>query len=180
MKIEILMGFKKIILFTGLLGLFACAAHKGMGTKEVTIQINNALPHCGGAAPMPDVVYPQIEALPNCSLSIYEVTADGKRGQLVSTIISNDKGSAMVQLKNGKYQLWRPSKLLSFEEFMKKESPALTEEYKYRDTDCFRLWYNRPDFEFEVGDQNAFEFNYKNNCFVGSHPCLEYDGPWPP
>jgi hypothetical protein len=180
------MKVKRYIFLAGILALFACASHKEkqLAKDEVSIHVNNAMPHCGGMAPAPDVVYPIIEAIPNCELALFKVEEANKEGisysNFVSNVVSDENGCITISLKKGKYKLLRPSKMLKFEDFIIKEKPNLSEDYNYRNEDCFRSWYIHPDFEFEVGEKRTFEFNYKNNCFVGSHPCLEYDGPWPP
>ena len=181
---EILMDFKLTYIFILILGLFACSTNKisnwEKDGKEVTIYIQNAMPHCGGMAPDPEIDYPIMDPYIGCTLSVHLANDDGTRGEKVGEILTNHEGKAKISLKKGMYQLWKPSKFDSFSEFMDKESPVKSSNYAYRDEACFQEWYDRPDFELEVTAKPEFSFSYQNRCFTGAHPCMIYSGPYPP
>ena len=181
---EILMDFRATYILVLIIGLTACSTNKEnnwtKGGEEVTILIQNAMPHCGGAAPMPDVDYPQLEPFISCTLSVHLANEDGSRGKKVAEIVTDFEGKAMISLQKGKYQLWKPSKLKPFTDFIEIESPVKSTNYSYKDEACFKDWYNRIDFELAVGDKKEFSFAYQNRCFTGAHPCMTYSGPYPP
>lgn len=184
LKIEILMDFRKSIssVVLGIM-LLSCATHKKNNNdqqQEVRIQINNAEPHCGGAAPDEDVEYPRIVPFPACKLSLHYANEDGSRGKLLKVLISDSNGVIQVDLNKGKYQFWRQSKLLTFDQFLTSEKPPMGADFGFRDEACFRAWYEQADFSFEVDEQKEFALTYTNKCFTGSHPCLDYSGPFPP
>lgn len=175
----ILTGFKggmlALLLFTT-----SCGIWKSKQAVDVQFEIFQAFPYCGGAAPTPDMLEPQLDAFASCSLAICEVNENGERGKWMTTIVTDENGLAKSALPKGKYQLWLPSKLESFEEFMKIEKSVKGKFYSYEEVACFRTWYETPDFEFEVGTETSFKFVYNNRCFTGHHPCLIYTGPFPP
>lgn len=162
--------------------LIGCGVKKENSTKNISvvIQLYNAVPHCGGAAPLPEDEWPKMEELSGCELSVHEVNTDGSRGKQVATFTSNESGKGELVLPKGKYQLWAINKLEEFERFLELEGETKGVNYENRDETCFKAWYDKADFEFEVGDETDFEFAYKNRCFTGSHPCLIYSGPYPP
>lgn len=181
---EILMDFRAAFIWILIIGLSACSMNKENTytscSEDVTIHVQNAMPHCGGAAPMPYEDYPQMEPFISCALSVHLANDDGSRGKRVGEIVTNESGKAIIKLHNGKYQLWMPSKLESFVEFKEKVAPIKNTNYAYRDDACIEEWYKRVDFEFEVNEKKEFSFAYQNRCFTGAHPCMTYSGPFPP
>ena len=178
------MGFRTVT-FVGALVLLmtSCSTANRNNARKVQLinfHIDNALPHCGGAAPLPDDIYPKMDPFISCTLFVFSVNKNGSRDKQLGSILTDNAGNARFPLPKGKYQLWKPSKLLSLDEFQEAEKPAKSSYYTYMDEACFNAWYERPDFEFEVGDKKEFSFAYQNRCFTGAHPCLKYDGPFPP
>lgn len=179
----------KLIFTCGVLAILAACGTKKEDAAEngipISITINNALPHCGGAAPMPDDVWPKVEICMDCSLSVHKINKDGSRGKQVTTFVHEDGGRVDLKLPKGKYQLWSINKLEDFHRFMELESEPIGIHYEYKDESCFKEWFDRADFSFEViekpvGEKSDFSFVYKNRCFIGSHPCMIYSGPYPP
>ncbi len=180
LKKEISMGFRLVLI--GCLILTACVStrNKEKNALDVNFEIAEANPHCGGAAPMPDDIYPMIEPYVGCELMIYSVNEDNQRGKSFGTITTLTDGKATTKLPKGKYQMWKPSKLLPFSEFIAKEKSVNNSFYGYKNEACFQEWYETPDFVFEVGEESNFKFVYHNRCFTSHHPCMLYTGPLPP
>ncbi len=175
------MDFKMNYIALSFMLLFACSnANKSAKTSPVHFHIDNAMPHCGGAAPLREDVYPKMDPFVSCTLFVFTVDSNGKRDKQIGSIVTDSQGNATLPLSAGKYQLWKPTKLLTLDEFQEVEKPLRGSVYEYRDEACFMAWYSRPDFEFELKDQKSFSFAYTNRCFTGAHPCLEYTGPYPP
>lgn len=175
------MGFKW--LFLCCVGIFlSCGTWKKKKVPDTLVQIEvyESFPHCGGAAPEPGDSYPNVVVYDACTLVVCEVGKDGKRGETKATIITDENGSVRLSLAPGKYELWHPTKLLPFDEFLKAEKTLSGSYFTYENEACFRSWYEKPDFEFEVGEASFFKFVYYNRCFTRHHPCLIYTGPFPP
>ncbi|CAN0085990.1 unnamed protein product, partial [Chrysoparadoxa australica] len=98
----------------------------------------------------------------------------------VGKLTSDESGKATYRLKNGTYMLYIEAKEMPFTEFMKDNSPERSKYYSYGDEACFKKWYESPDLTFEVKSDTTILMNYRNNCFTNRHPCLNYDGPYPP
>lgn len=178
-KKEILMVFRSVFSLVFLALIFSCATQKSLGknAKLVRITVSNAKPYCGGAAPTPDMQNPKMEVLPNFSLVLFIQNEDDTRGKEIKMVTTDNSGLLTFELPAGKYQLWKPSKLLSFEEFVKAESPDLGKDFEYKDKECFLAWKENPDFVFEVNSDTTLNLAYHLNCNTGSHPCLKYKGP---
>jgi hypothetical protein len=181
-KKEISMVFRNGLFLVFLALIFSCATQKSLGKNAKLVQINmsNAKPYCGGAAPTPDMQNPVMEALPNCSFVLFIQNEDDTRGKEIKLVTTDSKGLLTLELPIGKYQLWKPSKLQSFEEFIKTESPNLGKDFQYKDNECFLAWKEKPDFIFEVNSDTTLNLAYHVNCYTGSHPCLKYNGPLHP
>ena len=147
---------------------------------DLEFKFIDLMPHCGGAAPMENDVYPKKSPIRGGAWEVFRVNEDGSRGQLLGHLLSNDEGIANYRLQPGHYQLWWRSKTLSFEEFKKQESPDMGKMKSYKDDACFRTWYETPDYDFKVEEDSTYEVTYTNRCFVGRNPCMIYTGPPPP
>ncbi len=182
LKKEILMGFKMVTLLLATIVIISCASHKGIAIKAhtVKIELKNAIPYCGGAAPDPEMELVRLEPLPKYSLILYSENEDGSRGAELKEIKSDEEGAYNLNLPGGKYQLWLPTKKLSLEKFIVAESPDLGADYNYKDKECFLAWKERPDFSFEINSDTVVSLQYNPFCYTGSHPCLNYTGPYKP
>jgi hypothetical protein len=206
LKKEILMDFKKGIVFVCAVSLLlACgnareknneiveevkpevtaATTKKSGgiikePKKIDFVFYKLIPHCGGAAPNPDMEYPMKTALEPSKWVMYVLDEAGNRQRIVGKLESNEYGAMNYAVQPGTYQLFRASKLLPFQEFMKAEKPKYDEFHMFSPDRCFKEWQERADFEFEVKSDSSYVFSYDAKCFVGIHPCMYYDGPTPP
>lgn len=170
----------KIIYLTLALSFLGCANRNATKlTKEITFQIYDAKPHCGGAAPDPEMQYPLNVPVSGITLWIYSVDDAGKIKAKVGEIKTAEEGTASVQLPEGNYQLLRPTKLLSLDEFIETESQMKSKYFSYKDAACFEKWKSTPDYSFTT-EQANHTIVYQNRCYTGSHPCMEYSGPMAP
>ncbi len=177
------MDFRTLLFGGVLLLFFSCGTKKESSQipgEAVEMTVYKTVPYCGGAAPIEGDEWPKKEAMPAHTLSLTKAGAEGKKGELIKMVLTDEQGKIKINLPKGKYQLWHPDKSKSFKEFMEINKKPLGNWLTYGDDACFKEWHERPDFEFEVGEQTNFEFYYENNCFTGIHPCLEYSGPYPP
>ena len=147
---------------------------------ELVFYFMDLTPHCGGAAPMENEEFPKVSPIRLAQWTVFKVNERGGRGQRLGELLSSNEGRSTYRLQPGKYQLWWKSKTLTFEEFYERESPDMGNMKEYKNEDCFRDWFETPDFEFEVVDDSTYTINYENRCFVNRHPCLIYTGPPPP
>jgi len=162
--------------------IFSCATQKEVGanTNVITINLFNSIPYCGGAAPTPEMEIPRLEPLKDYVLILYSQNNDGSRGAELKEVKTDISGKITLNLPTGQYQLWLPTKKLSLEEFIKVESPDKGKNYIYKDKECFQAWKERADFSFKVKSDTTISLQYKNRCYMDTHPCLRYDGPYKP
>jgi hypothetical protein len=181
-KKEILMGFRIVAVLLGVLLIFSCATQKELGNNahEVRLELADANPYCGGAAPDPEMELPIYVPMSNASYLLYVENEDGSRGKELKEIKTNEEGVANLTLPKGKYQLWLPSKKLSLDDFIKAESPDRGQNYSYSDKECFQAWREKVDFTFEVKSDTTIALSRPTRCYTDAHPCLKYDGPYRP
>jgi hypothetical protein len=182
LKKKILMGFSSLcIAMICWLTFSACGvSKKAVEKSEVTFEVVDVVPHCGGAAPDPELAYPMIQPAVNYQLWVYKTDEKGKRGAKVGELRTNEEGMEKMMLAPGKYQLWKPTKIMTFENFKKTESGLKDKMYKYKDDECFKKWQSTPDYSFDSNLSSSVRVVYTNRCNVGAHPCLEYTGPVAP
>lgn len=141
-----------------------------------TININN--PYCGGAAPPPDIANGSLSPYQN-SVFYLVIANDTTRTPFLRFTTSNN-GSFEIKVPQNSYWIFHEDKMLPFNIFYKQNSQNTPPNSISADIDCYREWYNRPDFEFTANiDTSIFVIFYKS-CFVGMNPCLQYTGPLPP
>lgn len=178
----ILMVFRKATLLVLIPIFYSCATQKELGNKakEVVLYLNNAVPYCGGAAPSPEMVIPILEPIQNISFLLYAENVDGSRGRELKTIATDNEGKFLLYLPLGKYQLWRPSKKLNLDQFVKAESPEIGPFYSYNDKECFQAWRERADFIFDIRSDTTISLSRPINCYTFDNPCMLYIGPLRP
>lgn len=147
---------------------------------DVQFVFHDMVPICGGYHPGPDVPNPRPEVIIDETWTVYSVNEDGSRNRPVGRLTSDENGTANYRLQKGTYQLFISAKEQPFSEFVKSNTPDRGKYYTYGDEACFRRWYESPDFVIEIQSDTTLELNYRNNCFTNRHPCLNYDGPYPP
>lgn len=178
------MVFKLITIAVALLGMsFGCANHRDMAQnknqKEVVFKVTSLTPHCGGMAPMPGVKYPTEAPMVQYDLDVFSIDNKGNRGTKIGTLKTDENGIAKMNLSTGAYQLWRPDKLLTLEEFMNKNKTGRGQDFVYANEDCFQKWKDTPDGEFKSYMDTVYVV-YKRRCNVGDNPCMNYTGPAAP
>lgn len=178
------MVFKIAILTITLFGMsFGCSNHRELvqakNQKEVIFKITSLTPHCGGMAPMPGVKYPTEAPMVKYTLDVYSVNNKGERNEKVGTVETDENGLASLILPVGNYQLWRPDKMLTLQEFMDSNKTGRGKDFVYANEDCFQQWKDTPDAEFKTY-MDTVSVVYKRRCYVGANPCMEYKGPAAP
>jgi hypothetical protein len=88
----------------------------------------------------------------------------------------DENGKFTLYLKPGTYAIVHRDKLLDFGEFRLKYAATSTY-FKTRDDDCFKRWYNSPDFLVQVSSDTTLQLLAKSRCFTKTNPCIEYTGP---
>lgn len=141
-----------------------------------TININN--PYCGGAAPPPDVANGTLSAYHNSVF--YLVLANDTTRTPFLRFVTSDNGSFEIKVPRNTYWIFHESKMLTFEKFYKQNSENTPPNSVSVDIDCYKEWYNKPDFEFTANTDTSIYVIFYKRCFVGINPCLQYTGPLPP
>jgi hypothetical protein len=131
-------------------------------------------------SPDPDMILPVYEPLRNTPFLLFFENGDGSRGKELKEINTDLQGASLLYLPHGKYQLWRPTKKLGLDEFIKAESLDRGKFYSYKDKECFQAWRERADFKFEVWSDSTITLSRPTRCYTDDHPCLKYDGPFRP
>ena len=153
------------------------SSQKANKTVLVQFQVTQSVPHCGGARPDPEQTYPTIQ--PVISETYVVFRSNDLRGKVCGQFTTSEEGEATISLPTGEYVVYQIDKTLPFEEFVAKKSSLKDTHYQTKEEGCFRNWYQEADARFKVGDE-VIKINYSFKCFVGTHPCLEYSGPYPP
>jgi hypothetical protein len=133
-------------------------------------------PYCGGAYPTDEITNGYDYKYCNQKFGIVTDSIDRKP---VATFTTDDEGCFKVSLTKGHYYIYSASKLVSFEYFFKQNSQK-TYNTKPRDKNCFKKWYNTPEFELTITQDTNITITLYEKCFVGLNPCLQYTGPYPP
>lgn len=184
LKKEILMVFRIAVIAVSLWCMsFGCSNQRELAAanveKEMVITVTSLTPHCGGMAPLPGERYPKSAPMVNFTLDVFTIDNKGNRKEKVGSITTDENGKAKIVLPVGNYQLWRPDKLLSLQEFMDTNKTGRGDNYVYANEECFQKWKDTPDGEFKTYE-DSYEIVYRRRCYVGANPCMEYRGPAAP
>lgn len=134
-------------------------------------------PYCGGAKPDPDVAKGYYESMKLEKFNLYNGSVFNRSNQPVKVVSLDEAGNVTMILAPGEYHLVHTDKLLSLEEFMKKNGPYNDVHYVVKDKSCFENWMSTPDLVFSVKADTVIEMRKKAKCWVGTNPCMEYVGP---
>ena len=141
--------------------------------------IQTHTPYCGGMKPTPEMEKGVWEPVMNADFYIYQDSMPTKKSDFIH-IKTDAEGKFSVKLDPGDYHIVQAQKLLSLEEFIKKNTPS-SELYRLAPESCFETWKNSPDFSFSMTTEAKSEtFTENHGCFIGANPCLKYVGPYPP
>lgn len=151
-----------------------------LAPKKVHFKFEELNPHCGGAAPMPGVEYPTVDPVVGDSFLIYSMNENNERVKVMGLIVTDDNGEFDFRLQPGKYQVVITEKALTLERFIRRMKPDLGPNYDYANDACFQDWYKKGLLTFEMDSDTSFLIQRNNRCFVGTHPCMQYQGPTPP
>lgn len=134
-------------------------------------------PYCGGAKPDPDVAKGYYESMKLEKFKLYSGSQFNASNQPLKEVTLDEAGNTTMILGPGDYYLLHTDKLLSTEEFMKKNGPFNDQHYVVKDKSCYEDWMKTPDLVFTVKGDTILEMRKKAKCWVGTNPCLEYVGP---
>jgi hypothetical protein len=134
-------------------------------------------PYCGGAKPDPDVAKGYYESMKLEKFNLYSGKEIKRSNQPVKEVKLDEGGNVTLILAPGDYYLLHVDKLLSTDEFMKKNGPFNNQHYVVKDKSCYEYWMSSPDLVFTVNADTVIEMRKKAKCWVGTNPCLEYIGP---
>lgn len=143
---------------------------------NVKIYFSHYYPYCGGA-------YPTDEQQNNYVIRNYEkfalINIDTNDTLFVKT---DSVGYLKLNLPQGNYKIKEMYQLCSFNEFLSKYQ---TNESGYVQSDgqnCYRSWWESSLIEFTITGSTPLQNSVTtaDRCFVGSNPCLFYNGPYPP
>lgn len=167
-----------IILTVLILSLPLSKANLIFAQNDVTITgiVKLHKPYCGGAYPPPDIAKGTFSAMQNTMLHIVK-KGDTSRTEVLS-FKTDEKGYFKFKIKKGSYYIFSDNKMLPFEEFYKKNSQQVGNSVSMG-KDCYKKWYDTPDYKLEVAEDSKIEIIFHSSCFTGINPCLQYTGPWP-
>lgn len=89
---------------------------------------------------------------------------------------TDENGHFSIRLAPGNYAVVHVDKLMNYGEFRLKHS-SVSNYFKVRDEDCFRRWYNSPDFLLQISSDTTLQLLVKSRCYTKTNPCIEYTGP---
>ena len=136
-------------------------------------------PYCGGMAPTPEMARGVLKPMPNTNFFIRKGDGNHAKSRIAASFTTDDEGNFSVNLKPGQYSVMHGDKLLSLEEFKKKNGPKGAH-YKAVKSPCFAEWHQRADFLLNVRADTTVTLRYSSRCFEGMNPCIRYTGPLPP
>lgn len=172
----------KIFLFSVLILAASCGIVNNPDAQEPnmkTVQLHGTVhkPYCGGAKPNPDIAAGYYESMKLEKFKILKGETFTEGMAVFKEIQLDESGNITLQLEKGKYMLMRADKFLSLEDFIKENGHIENENYRLKDTDCFKTWKTTVDMYFTVDNDTVIELRQKAKCWVGTNPCLEYVGP---
>lgn len=152
----------------------------------ISIQALAHHPYCGGAAPSPEQEKGYVSPMSNKVFFLKKGVVNNETIPVLQKLITDENGLMQIEhLPAGDYCIIQEKKALSFSAFyaaMKVSDDNSTT--KNRDEDCFRSWYERPEFSFKVEDTKkiteTMSFTIYMRCFTQGNPCIYYMGPLPP
>ncbi len=148
---------------------------KGMYTVELHGTVHH--PYCGGAKPDPDVAKGYYESMKLEKFKLYSGSEFKQSNQPIKEVSLDQSGNITLILAPGDYHLVHVDKLLSVDDFMKKNGPYNDVHYVVKDKACYENWMSTPDLVFTLKADTIIEMRKKAKCWVGTNPCLEYVGP---
>jgi hypothetical protein len=175
------------ILFLATL-LFSCNTVKNTGNMEETVEtaftlngiIQTKTPYCGGARPTEEMAKGRTEPLEGITFYVFDQTTEYTKEKALSSFKTAADGSFKLNLTAGTYYLVQQNKLLSLEDFMQLSMKNMQNSgYAVKNRDCFKTWKESPDFTVLLENDKNESFTYEAKCFVGTNPCIVYNGPKP-
>jgi hypothetical protein len=154
--------------------LAACGtARNGGGNVRVDGTIMMESPVCeAGKEPLRG----QPKMLPGASYYIKKGETNDPAVIAGKLLRTDENGKFTIRLEPGTYSILHADKLMSFEEFRLKYGSTSTY-LRDRDDDCFRRWYESPDFLLKVANDTVVTYTVKSRCYTYTNPCVEYTGP---
>lgn len=172
---------KQLLIALFILSLLSCSVLKNNDRPEGTVEIKLSgtvyHPYCGGAKPDPDVAKGYYESMKFGKFKLYEGLSYKSGNIALQDVDLDEAGNITLFLKPGDYYLLEADKLLSVDEFKKKNGPANEIHYLVKDKSCYENWMKTPDLVFSVKNDTVIEMRAKAKCWIGTNPCLEYVGP---
>lgn len=171
----------RFVLILALLPLVSCGViTKGeipKGKYSVMLQGTVHHPYCGGAKPDQDVAKGYYESMKFEKFTLFTGAEFKKENQAVKEFTFDQSGNTTLILAPGDYYLLYSDKLMSLEDFMKKNGPFNEKHYVVKGSTCYEEWMSTPDLVFTVVADTTIEMRKKAKCWVGLNPCMEYVGP---
>lgn len=150
---------------------------------EVLIVAKVHKPYCGGARPTPEMERGVVEPIQQETFYIKHGDKNSENSRPIASFTTNDEGKAIVLLPAGIYSVIRQEQIVPFDEFYKPYSANRKGEktVRYKEEPCFREWYETPELTFTVENKNvSFDLLRRTQCFIGTNPCIIFEGPYPP
>jgi len=180
-KLSILKNITIIILI-GILQISMVENHikqtKCIKKATITGSVLINIPYCGGATPPPDIAMGNFVAYSNSVF--YLVLADDTTRTPYKRFKTNQNGHFEVKVQPNKYWIFHENKMVTYQKFYTNQSSNLPRNTVSSPGDCYREWYNTPDFEFKVTKDTSLHIVFYQRCFTGINPCIQYTGPMPP
>ena len=168
-----------LIFFIINLSCFSLSGAKSDTLKiTVTGTVKTHHPYCGGASPTPEMERGSFSVVRNTEFHLV------KKGDTSRTSIlkfkTDDKGHFEFEIEAGEYSIFKYDKMLSFDDFYNAYSTPVGSFNVSVGIDCYREWYNKPDYKLNVSKDTNIEIIFYAGCFTGINPCVNYTGPCPP
>ena len=144
----------------------------------ITGEVKIHYPYCGGAAPTPEMAKGTDSPMKNAKFYIVKMEDISKKSILSFT--TDEAGKFLFKIEKGNYFILSEDKVLSFDEFYNKKSVKESQFMKNRGIQCYKKWYNTPDYKLDTEKNTNIKIIFKSNCDVGMNPCLNYNGPLRP
>ena len=147
--------------------------------KEITIQGFAQVhhPYCGGATPTPEMEHGHFSSLQNSTF--YIVLKEDSSRTAIDSFKTNNKGFFEIKLIPDEYSIFEANKMIPLEMFVKANIGNGSNTF-VMGQGCLKNWYNTPDFALNATQDTTIEIIFYSRCFVGTNPCLQYTGPYPP
>lgn len=146
------------------------------GTQKIIIHVDKWQPYCGGARPTDEQAKGEKTSFSNAKFKLHFM----EKSALDFMITLDENGNWRGKIaKNLSCHMFRLDKTIIIEDLYKKYPSDLGMFYTKIEQVELILWQSQADFIFKSNESKSFDFEVRENCFVGLNPCFRYIGPKP-